>query len=305
MAESKKVVYAAVFGNLAIAVMKFVAAALTGSSAMLSEGIHSMVDTGNGGLLLLGIRRSKKPPDAAHPFGYGKELYFWSLIVAVTIFGVGGGISIYEGILHVMHPATVEDPTWSYVVLGIAMLFETIVLVIAVKHFLKLKGDQGVWQSIRRSKDPTTFVVVLEDTAALAGLVVALLGIFLAHQLDNPYLDGVASIVIGVLLVSVASLLAFESKSLLVGEGVNPEMLDSIRRVAEADPAVDQINDPLTMYFGPRMVLLTLEVRFHDAVTAADAEVAVRRLEHAIQHKHPEISRIFIEASSLGARGRR
>ncbi|MBA2322210.1 MAG: cation diffusion facilitator family transporter [Deltaproteobacteria bacterium] len=256
-------------------------------------------------LLLLGIRRSKKPADAAHPFGYGKELYFWSLIVAVTIFGVGGGISIYEGILHVIHPVALEDPTWSYVVLGIAMVFEGIVLVVAVKHFLELKGTQGVWQSIRTSKDPTTFVVVFEDTAALLGLFVAFAGIFLAHQLDNPYLDGVASIVIGVLLVSVASLLAFESKSLLVGEGVDPEMLESIRAVAEADPAVERIHDPLTMYFGPKMVLLTLQVRFRSEVTAAEAEEAVQRLERAIQHEHPEIRRIFIEASSLGARGSR
>lgn len=174
MAKSKKAVYAAIIGNLAIAVMKFAAAALTGSSAMLSEGIHSLVDSGNGGLLLLGIRLSQKPPDAVHPFGHGKELYFWSLIVAVMIFGAGGGISIYEGILHILQPEPLQDPTWSYVVLGLAFVFEAIVLYIALKQFLALKGEQGVWESIRTSKDPTTFVVVFEDAAALLGIMVAI-----------------------------------------------------------------------------------------------------------------------------------
>ena len=195
--ESKLAIYAALLGNLAIAVMKFATAAITGSSAMLSEGIHSLVDTGNAGLLLLGIRLSKKPADAAHPFGYGKELYFWSLVVAFLIFGVGGGISIYEGILHVAHPSPLEDPTWSYVVLALAAVFETIVLVIAVKHFLAVKGDQSAWQAIRTSKNPTDFVVLFEDAAALSGLVVAFVGIWLAHYLDDPVFDGVASIAIG------------------------------------------------------------------------------------------------------------
>lgn len=304
MAKSKRAVYAAIIGNLAIAVMKFAAAALTGSSAMLSEGIHSLVDTGNGGLLLLGIRLSKKPPDAAHPFGHGKELYFWSLIVAVTIFGVGGGISIYEGILHLLHPAPLQDPTWSYVVLGLACVFEAIVLYIAVEQFLAVKGEQGVWQSIRTSKDPTNFVVVFEDAAALLGLAVAFCGIYLAHRLENPYLDGAASVVIGVILCSVAAFLAYESKSLLVGEGADPRTLDSVRALAEADPAVERIERPLTMHFGPDTVLLTLNVRFRNEVSSSEAEAAVLRLEKAIQGKHPEIEHIFIEARSLGIRAR-
>lgn len=303
-AESKTAVYAAVVGNLAIAVMKFAAAALTGSSAMLSEGIHSLVDTGNGGLLLLGIRLSKKPPDAAHPFGYGKELYFWSLIVAVTIFGVGGGISIYEGILHLIHPQPLEDPTWSYVVLALAFVFEGIVLAIALRQFLALKGQRGVWQSIRASKDPTTFVVVFEDAAALLGLMVAFLGIYLAHRLGNPYLDGTASIVIGSLLSSVAVFLAYESKSLLVGEGADPRTLESVRALAAADPAVESIARVLTMHFGPNTVLLTLDVQFDGRASASEAEAAVLRLEKVIQREHPEIKHIFIEARSLGTRGR-
>lgn len=269
---------------------------------MLSEGIHSLVDTGNGGLLLLGIRLSQKPPDAAHPFGHGKELYFWSLIVAVTIFGVGGGISIYEGILHVLHPQPLEDPTWSYVVLGLAFVFEAIVLGIALKQFLALKGEQGVWQSIRTSKDPTTFVVVFEDAAAMLGLIVAFLGIYLAHRLDNPYLDGVASIVIGSILCAVAGFLGYESKSLLIGEGANPRTLEAIRRLAEADPAVEKIERPLTMHFGPDTVLLTMDVLFEKDLPASEVETAVLRLEKAIQDEYPEIKHIFVDARSLSSR---
>lgn len=303
-AGSKKAVVAAVIANVAIAAMKFAAAAFTGSSAMLSEGIHSLVDTGNGGLLLLGLRLSRKPPDAAHPFGYGKELYFWSLIVAVTIFGVGGGISIYEGILHLIHPKPLEDPTWSYVVLGLAFVFEGSVLAIALKEFLAHKPEKGFWQSIRATKDPTTFVVVFEDTAALLGLVAAFLGIFLGHRLQNPYLDGLASVVIGLILASVAGFLARESKSLLVGEGADPRTLESVTALAEADPAVERIERPLTMHFGPNTVLLTLNVRFRGDVSALEAEAAVLRLEKSIQEKHPAIQHIFIEASSLGTRDR-
>jgi len=300
MAKSKTAVYAAIAGNLAIAVMKFGAAAVTGSSAMLSEGIHSLVDTGNGGLLLLGIRLSKKPPDTAHPFGYGKELYFWTLVVAFLIFGVGGGISIYEGILHVVQPRPLEDPTWSYVVLGLAFVFEAIVLVIALKQFLGLKGDRGIWQSIRTSKDPTTFVVVFEDAAALLGLMVAFVGTYLAHRFENPRLDGISSILIGTLLCAVAGFLGYESKSLLVGEGADPRTLENVRALAEADAAVERIERPLTMHFGPNTVLLTLNVRFRGDVSASEVEAAVLRVEKAIQDKYPEMEHIFIEARSLG-----
>ncbi|MGH7445148.1 MAG: cation diffusion facilitator family transporter, partial [Longimicrobiales bacterium] len=269
MASSKTAVYAAIVGNLAIAIMKFAAAGVTGSSAMLSEGIHSLVDTGNGGLLLLGIRLSSKPADAAHPFGYGKELYFWSLVVAFTIFGVGGGISIYEGVLHIIHPRPLADPTWSYVVLALAFAFESVVLVIALKAFLEMKRDQGFWQSIRTSKDPTTFVVVFEDTAALLGLAVAFLGIYLAHRFQNPYIDGASSIVIGTILCAVAGFLAYESKSLLVGEGADPQTLANVKALAEADPAVERIQSPLTMHFGPNTVLLTMDVRFRTSASAS------------------------------------
>src|ERR1051325_5263645 len=240
-AGTKTVVYAALAGNLAIAVTKFVAAAITGSSAMLSEGIHSVVDTGNGALLLLGVRLSRKPPDATHPFGYGMELCFWSLVVAIMIFALGGGMSVYEGVTHITHPNQLKDPTWNYIVLGFALLFEGISFLFAMKAFRKEKGKRGIWQTVHTSKDPTTFTVLFEDTAALLGLLVALVGISLGHWLNKPYLDGVASIVIGAILGVVAAFLAYESKGLLIGEGVDDETLDSIRAIAAEDSAVLEV----------------------------------------------------------------
>jgi cation diffusion facilitator family transporter len=226
--SSKKVIFAAIGGNLAIAVMKFVAAAFNGSSAMLSEGIHSLVDPGNGLLPLLGFRLSRQPADASHPFGYGKDLYFWMLIVAVLIFAVGGGMSMYEGISHLFHPNPLTNPLWNYVVLGSAIVFEGFVWVIAFKAFRAVQGGQSLWQAVRTSKDPTTFAVLFEDTAALLGLLVALLGVYFGHQFDNPYLDGTASIVIGLILAVVAMLLAYESKGLLVGESADTQAVAGI-----------------------------------------------------------------------------
>ena len=299
MAESKKAIYAAILGNSAIAATKFTAAAFTGSSAMLSEGIHSLVDTGNGGLLLLGIRRSQQSADETHPFGYGKELYFWTLIVAMLIFGIGGGVSIYEGILHLIDPSPLQDPTWSYAVLGVAIVFEAIVFVIAYKQFQEIKGEQTTWQAIRSSKDPTTFTVLFEDSAALLGLVAALIGIFLAHRLQNPYFDGGASIVIGVILCAVAFLIGYESKGLLVGEGADPQTLRSVKALAEADPAIKSVDRPLTMHFGPHTVLLTMNVEFRSGLSGTERDSAVQRLEKTIRDRHKDIKHIFIEASGL------
>src|SRR6266478_765474 len=298
MAESKKAIYAAIGGNIGIAVTKFVAAAFTGSSAMLSEGIHSLVDTGNGGLLLLGIRMSRRPADANHPFGHGKELYFWSLVVAILIFALGGGMSVYEGVTHLTHPHA-SDPTWNYVVLGFAFFFEGGSSFFAYKAFRKEMRGQGIFETIRASKDPTTFTVLFEDTAALLGLIVAFLGIFLGHQLNNPYLDGVASIVIGAILAVVAVFLAYESKGLLIGEGVDPKTLASIRSIARNDPAVAEVRKSLTMHFSPNEVLLTLELGFKKHLTAEKIAAAVNRLEKKIRDQHPEIKHIFIEAKSL------
>jgi cation diffusion facilitator family transporter len=296
--ESRTAIFAAIAGNLAIAATKLIAAFFTGSSAMLSEGIHSLVDTGNGGLLLLGLRKSQKPADAIHPFGHGKELYFWSLVVAILIFALGGGMSVYEGVTHLSH-AQLHDPTWNYVVLGFAIVFESFSFYFAYQAFRKEMSGQGVFKTIRASKDPTTFTVLFEDTAALLGLVVAFLGIFLGHQLNNPYLDGVASIVIGIILAVVAGFLAFESKGLLIGEGVDPAVLASIRSIAGADPAVEEVRKSLTMHFSPSDVLLTLDIRFKKDLTAEEIATGVERLEKEIRDQHPEIQHIFIEAKSL------
>jgi len=297
--ESRTAIFAAIAGNLAIAATKFVAAAITGSSAMLSEGIHSVVDTGNGLLLLLGVRQSQKPPDATHPFGHGMELYFWSLIVAILIFALGGGMSVYEGVIHLTQPHHSTDPTWNYVVLGFAIVFESISFYFAIRAFRKEMGDQGVWQTVHTSKDPTTFTILFEDTAALLGLLVAFFGIFLGHQLNNPYLDGVASITIGVILGVVAGFLAYESKGLLIGEGVNPRTLESIREIAGAHPAVAEIRKALTMHLGPQDVLLTLDIRFQKHLTASEIAAVIDELEMNIRARHPEIKKIYIEAKSL------
>src|ERR1700704_1037369 len=296
--ESRTSIFAAIAGNVAIAATKLVAAFFTGSSAMLSEGIHSLVDTGNGGLLLLGFRMSQKPPDANHPFGHGKELYFWSLVVAILIFALGGGMSVYEGVTHLSHPQ-VHHSIWNYVVLGFAIVFESISFYFAYQAFRKELSGQGVFAAIRASKDPTTFTVLFEDTAALLGLMVAFLGIFLGHLLNNPYLDGLASIVIGAILAVVAGFLAYESKGLLIGEGVDPQTLASIRSIVGADPAVEEIKKLLTMHFSPDDVLLTLDIGFKKHLTAEEIAAAVNRLENKIQDQHPEIKHIFIEAKSL------
>ena len=296
--ESRTAIFAAIVGNLAIAATKLAAAFFTGSSAMLSEGIHSVVDTGNGGLMLLGLRMSRKKPDANHPFGHGKELYFWSLVVAILIFALGGGMSVYEGIIHLAHPQ-LHHPGWNYLVLAFAIIFEGISYFFAIKAFRQEMSGQGIFQTIRASKDPTTFTILFEDTAALLGLVVAFCGIFLGHQFNNPYFDGVASIIIGVILALVAGLLAYESKGLLIGEGVDPRVLASIRSIAGADPAVAEVRKSLTMHFSPNDVLLALDLGFKKHLTAEKIAGAVERLEVAIRDRHPEIKHIFIEAKAL------
>jgi len=300
--ESKVAVVAAIVGNLIIAIIKFIAAALTGSSAMISEGIHSLVDTGNGGLLLHGMRRAKEPADAGHPFGHGKALYFWSLAVAVSIFGIGGGMSLYEGVAHIRHvapEALQSDPTVNYIVLGIALLVEGASFTVAMKQFWKAKGTKGIWQYIRESKDPSLYTVVLEDSAAMLGLVFAFLGVFLGHLLENPYIDGIASIAIGLLLMSVAFVLAFETKGLLLGEGVDADVLDDIRARVESDPAVDRAGDILTMYMGPYELLVNLGVGFKQGTTAEEMHESIARIEADLQGAYPECTRVYVEAESL------
>lgn len=300
--SAKKTIYAAMAANFAIAIIKFIAASITGSSAMLSEGIHSVVDTGNELLLLLGLRLSKQPADDSHPFGYGQELYFWTLIVALFIFAIGGGMSIYEGIGHIRHPQPLTDPRWNYGVLGLAVIFEGYSWNVALQEFLASKREDNFWQAIRASKDPTVFAILFEDTAALIGLFVAFVGVLSGHLLGNIYLDGVASIVIGVILCGVASLLAIESKGLLIGEGATAETIASIKKIINDDPAVENVIKVLTLHFGPQEILLNLEINFVDDLETDELEIAVERLESSIRIQHLEIQNIFIEAKSISAR---
>ena len=301
--SSNKTIYAAIAANLAIAITKFFAASITGSSAMLSEGIHSVVDTGNELVLLYGIRRSQRPPDENHPFGHGPELYFWTLVVAILIFAIGGGMSMYEGITHLINPSPpIEDPTWNYAVLGFVVVFEGFSWTVALKEFLPSMGNQNFWQAIKASKNPTIFTVLFEDSAALLGLLVAFIGVLLGHLLKNPYLDGVASIVIGIILAVVAIILARESRGLLVGEGADPETVKQLRSLILADPAVDHILRLLTLYFGHHEILLNLEIQFHQDLTIDDVTQAIDRLESSIQSDYPDIRNIFVEAKSLTRR---
>jgi cation diffusion facilitator family transporter len=295
MAESKIALYGAIAANVAIAVTNFIVAGISGSSAMLSEGIHSLVDTGNGVLLLVGVHRSRRPASPEHPFGHGKELYFWSLIVGVLIFGLGGGISLYEGVLHVRDPVALEDASWSYVVLGCAAVFEGSSLAIAWRQFGKERGDTPLWRALHTSKDPATYTVLAEDSAALVGLALAALGVYASHQWNMPRLDGVASIAIGVLLAGVAVLLIRESRSLLVGEGVQRETADAIRTLALAQPGVREAGRLLSMYVGAEDVLVTLDLHFDPAVPAGDVAATIKRIEGEVRERFPNIRRIYLE----------
>lgn len=297
MAESKIAIYGAIGANVAIAITKFVVAGITGSSAMLSEGIHSAVDTFNGVLLLVGLRLSKRPATVEHPFGHGKELYFWSLIVAVLIFGLGGGVSFFEGIQHIRNPEPMRDPTWNYVVLAAAALFEGTSFFIALKEFRAQARGQPFWQALDRSKDPTTYTVLAEDSAALAGLAVAALGIYFSHSLDMPELDGVASVVIGLLLAGVAVFLISQARGLLIGEGIRPETARAIRAIAMEQPGVEDMGHVLSMYIGADEVLVVVDVNFRDDTSTGDAADAVAAIERQVRARFPMIKRIFIEAS--------
>jgi cation diffusion facilitator family transporter len=298
MTNSKLAIYGAIGANVAIAATKLVVASITGSSAMLSEGIHSSVDTFNGVLLLVGIRLSQRPATPEHPFGHGKELYFWSLIVAVLIFGLGGGVSFYEGVQHIRHPQPLHDPTWNFVVLGVAALFEGISFTIALRQFLKQAGADPFWEAIHRSKDPTTYTVLAEDSAALVGLLIAAVGIWLSHRFDMPVLDGAASLLIGVLLAVVATFLTWQSRDLLIGEGIRPETARAIRSIALAVPQVRDVGRVLSMYVGPDDALVTMDLDFDEGTAAADAALAIADVERQVRKRFPMIKRLFIESGS-------
>lgn len=293
--SSKVAIVAALAANLAIAIIKFIAAGFTGSSAMLAEGIHSVVDTANEWLLLLGLRKSQRPAHEGRPFGYGRELYFWSFIVAIFIFAIGGGISVYEGIEHLRHPTPVGNPLWNYVVLGLAFLFDGASFLVARRTFNAQRKGRSFWRAFRSSKDPSTFVVLFEDAADLLGLIVAFLGVFLSHYFNNPALDGIASLLIGVILLVVAVLLLRENKSLLLGEPAEAAMLQEVTTLVTADAAVVATDAPLSSYLSPHEILLVLRVEFQPTLTAMQLTEAVDRLEAAVQNRYPDVRHVFVE----------
>jgi len=296
--SSKKVIYAALVGNLLVAATKFAAAAITGSSAMLSEAVHSLVDTGNEVLLLHGLRRAARPADQAHPFGHGREVYFWSFVVALSVFALGSGVSLYEGIHHVREPVPITRPVVNYVVLALALVFEGASWRVAFKEFRGEKGQQTFLEAARRSKDPTTFMVLFEDSAAVLGLVIALAGTLAAELLDRPAFDGVASIAIGILLALVAAFLARESKGLLIGEPAQSEVSDAICAIVTAQPGIERANGLFTVHVGPRQVVAGITVDFRDDLTARQVEDIVARVEARVRQAHPEIVSLLIKPQS-------
>jgi cation diffusion facilitator family transporter len=297
--SSKVAIYGAIAANSAIAVSKFIAAFFTGSSAMLSEGIHSLVDTGNGILLLFGIKLSKSPPDDKHPFGYGNEVFFWSFVVAILIFALGGGIAIYEGVQHILHPRQLENVQWNYVVLILAMVFEGSALRVALKQFNVSRRNKPFLRALQDSKDSSTVAVVVEDSAALIGLLIALLSVFLGHISGWPYFDGLGSVLIGVLLVGVSLFFAAECKALLVGEGLLPEDVEKIHFILDEERRVSVYRRPLSLYFGPSEVLVNLDVHFIDELTSDQIEETIDRIEAKIREAIPAVNRIYIEADTI------
>lgn len=293
--SSRLVVTAALAGNLLVALTKFAAAWWTGSSAMLSEAIHSLVDTINQILLLYGMSRAARPPDELHPFGYGRELYFWSFIVALLMFTLGAGATLLEGIAHIRHPETITDPYVNYVVLGLSALFEGTTLIIAVRDFRGEKGTVSYFEAVRRSKNPPSFIVLFEDSAALLGIVIALIGTVLASALSMPELDGAASIGISILLAATALTLGRESKELLIGEPASPRVRSTMVEIACSQPDIERANVVFTVHLSPDQIVAALNVEFTDQLTTPQIEDMVIRLERAIQDKLPEIVAIFIK----------
>jgi cation diffusion facilitator family transporter len=302
---SRKVIYAALAGNLLVALTKFAAAWWTGSSVMLSEGVHSVVDTSNQILLLYGIRRSTKPRDDDHPLGYGRELYFWSFIVALLIFSLGAGISFYEGIAHIREPVHITDPIVNYVVLAIAFVFEGATLIIALKEFNKTRGSLGYIEAVEESKDPPSFLVLFEDSAALIGIVIAFAGTAAAQIFTMPVLDGVASLGIALVLAITAAFLARESKGLLIGEGARARTMRSIRQIAAEQPGVERVNDLITVHLAPQQVVAALSLEFKDELTTPEIENAVAAIEGRICSQNPEVYTIFIKPQSSSTRDQR
>ena len=301
---SRKVIYAALAGNSLIAATKFAAAAATGSSAMFSEAVHSLVDTGNQLLLLFGLHRARRPADAAHPFGYGKEVYFWAFVVAMLIFGLGAGISLYEGLDKLANPHPVSDGYVNYIVLGAAILFEGASWWVALREFRATKGALGYLEAVRNSKDPTVFTVLFEDSAAMLGLFIAFAGIGASQITGNGSYDAMASIGIAVVLAATAGFLAFECKGLLIGEGANPAVVSGIEAIATENAGIERLNEIRTLHFGPEDVLVTLSLDFVDEIDAGDIESIISTMEQRIKQAYPEVTRVYIEAQSWSSHQR-
>jgi cation diffusion facilitator family transporter len=298
-AESNRAIYASIAANIVIAIAKFVGAALSGSSAMIAEGVHSLVDSSDGTLLLVGRWRSKQPPDDEHPFGHGKELYFWTLLVAIVFFAVGGGMSIYEGVLHLLHPEPLRDPTISYIVLGVATVFDGGSFIIALRELRASVPDKSIANVVRNGKDPSVFTVVLEDVADLTGLGIAFLSLWLEYRFNAPWIDGVGSIGIGLVLATVALILVTESKALLVGERAHQSIIEALQRAAKYNPGVRAVARPLSMQLGPHEVLLAVGMEFAPELSAADIAMAIDQLEARVRQEQPDVKHIYIEVESL------
>jgi cation diffusion facilitator family transporter len=293
---SKMVIIAALIGNLLISITKFVAASITGSSAMLSEGIHSLVDTGNQVLLLYGLKRAAKPADEEFPFGYGKEIYFWCFVVAMLIFALGGGLSIYEGIRHLQHPEPITNANIIYLVLGLALLFEGAAWYFAFREFSRVKGRWGYLEAIQRAKDPSIFVVLFEDSAAMLGLLVAFIGVLLSELTGILIFDGIASVIIGLILIGTAIWLAYETKSLLIGESANQSVVRGIRDILRGRENIDHVNEVLTMHMGPDFILANISVDFDNFISGQQVEADIAAIDRSIKQAYPQIKRVFIEA---------
>lgn len=304
MAKSNVSIYSALAANLLIAVTKFAAGFFTNSSSMVAEGIHSVVDTTNQVLLLYGLKRSRKPPDASHPFGYGKELYFWSFIVSILIFGLGGGVSIYQGITHLRYEEQPGSPTWNYVVLALSIIFEGSSLIIAAREFNKVRGDSSWWKAIVKSKDPSSFLVLFEDGAAVLGLLIVLILMIGSHTYHLPFLDGVASILVGILLVGVSMILARESRSLLMGEGIAPATQVKIRSLVEEDKAVIKVMNVLSTYQSPEEVLLMLIVAFEPDLDTEDITEAIERVRKLVKQHYPLVRFVIIQPQTYSPGGK-
>jgi cation diffusion facilitator family transporter len=293
-AHNNRTLLIAFAANLAIAVSKFVAAAITGSSAMLTEGIHSVVDSLNQLLLIWGRRQSRKPADLHHPFGYGRELYFWSFVVAVLVFALGAGVSVYEGVVHILAPEKAVSPLIAYVVLLVAFLLEGGSTLAAFREFRAAKGPLGWLEAVRRSKDPPAFIVLLENGAAMAGIIVAAAGVALSQATGSPFFDGAASIVIGIILGLTAALLAVESKALLIGEAADPELIRSIRASAEAQPGIVGVGDVLTVHSAPDQITVVMSADFDDSIRAGEVERIIAAIEAEVEAYWPEVKRLYI-----------